>query len=73
MSAEKISTYPLYLTQKEAAAYTGIGERAIADFVNSQNPPPLLIIGTRKYIQRDGLSDYLKEKQTWRFKHERKN
>ena len=67
MSAEKINAYPLYLTQKEAAAYTGIGERAIADFVNSQNPPPLLIIGTRKYIQRDGLSDYLKEKQTWRY------
>lgn len=73
MSAEKISIYPLYLTQKEAAEFTGLGEKAIADFVNGADPPPLLIIGTRKYIQRDGLADYLKEKQTWRFKHERKN
>lgn len=57
--------YPLYLTQKEAAEYTGIGERVIADYVNSQDPPPLLIIGTRKYIQRDGLAAYLERRQTW--------
>lgn len=59
--------FPLYLTQKEAAEYAGIGERAIAEYVNSQDPPPTLKVGTRKYIQRDGLARYLELRQTWRY------
>ena len=59
---------PLYLTVKEAAAYAGIGIGAMRDYVASADPPPLLVIGTRRYVQRAGLARYLEDKQTWHYK-----
>lgn len=57
----------LYLTVKEAAHYAGIGEGAMRTFVDSQDPPPLLVVGNRKYVERDGLARYLRQKQTWHY------
>lgn len=59
---------PLYLTVEEAAAYAGIGIGAMRDYVASADPPPLLVIGTRRYVQRAGLARYLEDKQTWHYK-----
>ena len=59
---------PLYLTVEEAAAYAGIGIGAMRDYVSSADPPPMLVIGTRRYVQRAGLARYLEDKQTWHYK-----
>jgi len=59
---------PLYLTVEEAARYAGIGVGAMRDYVASADPPPLLVIGTRRYVQRAGLARYLENKQTWHYK-----
>ena len=61
----------LYLTVEEAAAYAGIGIGAMRDYVASADPPPLLVIGTRRYVQRAGLARYLEDKQTWHYDKER--
>ena len=37
------------------------------DYVNGSDPPPLLVIGGRRYVQREGLGRYLEERQTWRY------
>lgn len=58
---------PLYLTAKGAAAYAGIGEGAIRAYMDGQDPPPMLVVGSRRYVQRDGLRRYLEELQTWRY------
>lgn len=62
---------PLYLTVEEAARYAGIGIGAMRDYMASADPPPLLVIGTRRYVQRAGLARYLEDKQTWHYKEER--
>lgn len=67
MSAAEPRALPLYLTVKEAAAYAGIGEGTMRGFVDGQDPPPMLVVGTRRYVQRDGLARYLEERQTWRY------
>ena len=59
---------PLYLTVEEAAAYAGIGIGAMRDYVASADPPPMLVVGTRRYVQRAGLARYLEDKQTWHYK-----
>lgn len=57
----------LYMTVEDAAAWAGIGKHTMRDFVNSSDPPPMLLVGdgTRKthYIQRAGLARYLERKQ----------
>ena len=58
---------PLYLTVKQAAAYAGIGEGTMRDYVASADPPPMLIVGRKRYLQRDGLERYLEERQTWHY------
>jgi transketolase C-terminal domain/subunit len=62
---------PLYLTVEEAARYAGIGIGAMRDYMASADPPPLLVIGTRRYVQRAGLARYLEDKQTWHYDKER--
>lgn len=62
---------PLYLTVEEAARYAGIGIGAMRDYVASADPPPLLMVGSKRYIQRAGLARYLEDKQTWHYKEER--
>ncbi|MCI7439028.1 MAG: hypothetical protein MSA61_07385 [Coriobacteriaceae bacterium] len=57
----------LYLTVEEAAAYAGIGIGAMRAYMDGADPPPLLVIGTRRYVQRDGLARYLEERQTWHY------
>lgn len=58
---------PLYLTVEDAAAYAGIGVGAMRDYVASTDPPPMLLVGSRRYLQRDGLARYLEERQTWHY------
>ena len=53
----------LYLTIDEAAEYAGIGQKAMREMVNSQDPPPLLRLGAKRLIQREGLAPYLERKQ----------
>ena len=60
-----MSDYPLYLTVKQSAAMAGIGERAMAGYVDGPDPPPILMVGSRRYIQRASLPKYLEERQTW--------
>lgn len=36
-------------------------------YIDSEYPPPMLMVGSRRYIQRDGLTKYLEEKQTWHY------
>ena len=67
MSAAEPRTLPLYLTVKEAAAYAGIGEGTMRGFVDGQDPPPMLVVGTRRYVQRDGLARYLEGQQNYRY------
>ena len=62
---------PLYLTVEEAARYAGIGIGAMREYMASADPPPLLVIGTRRYVQRAGLARYLEDKQTWHYDKER--
>lgn len=57
----------LYLTVEEAANYAGIGINAMRTYIDSAYPPPILMVGSRRYIQRDGLARYLEEKQTWHY------
>lgn len=61
---------PLYLTIEEAASYAGIGESAMRAYVNSADPPPMLVIGNKggkRLIERAGLVDYLRGKQNYAF------
>lgn len=55
--------YPLYLTVQKAAEYAGIGRDAMYDYVNSADPPPMLELGQKHYIEREGLAAYLRGKQ----------
>lgn len=57
----------LYLTVEEAAKYAGIGINTMRTYIDSEYPPPMLMVGSRRYIQRDGLARYLEEKQTWHY------
>jgi hypothetical protein len=67
----EVARAPLYLTVEEAARYAGIGIGAMRDYMASADPPPLLVIGTRRYVQRAGLARYLEDKQTWHYDKER--
>lgn len=62
---------PLYLTVEEAAAYAGIGVGAMRAYMDGADPPPLLMVGSKRYIQRAGLARYLENKQTWHYDKER--
>lgn len=62
---------PLYLTVEEAAAYAGIGVGAMRAYMDGADPPPLLMVGSKRYIQRAGLARYLEDKQTWHYDKER--
>ena len=53
----------LYLTVAEAAAYVGIGEKTMRDYVNSSDPPPLLKVGGKSLLQRKALAGYFESKQ----------
>lgn len=53
----------LYMSIDEAAAWAGIGKQTMRDYANSQDPPPMLIIGNVKRIQRAKLPAYLERKQ----------
>ncbi len=56
-------TEKLYLTIEEAAQYAGIGICAMREFCLSIDPPPMLLVGNRKYVQKAGLAPYLERKQ----------
>ena len=69
MSGDEVAAgTPLYLSIKEAARYAGIGEGAMRDYVASADPPPMLLVGSKRYVQRAGLARYLEGKQTWHYK-----
>lgn len=54
---------PLYMNVRDAAAYVGIGEKAMRDYVNSTDPPPYLMNGQKKMLQVAALADYFEERQ----------
>lgn len=54
---------PLYLDVKQAAAYVGIGVKAMRDYVNSTDPPPYLMNGQKKMLQVAALVPYFEERQ----------
>lgn len=56
----------LYMSIEEAAEWAGIGKGAMRDLANSQDPPPMLIIGNTKKIQRAKLPAYLERKQQFK-------
>lgn len=57
----------LYLTVAEAAEWSGLGEKAMREFVNSIDPPPHMKVGNKKVlIQREKLPAYLEGKQAVR-------
>ncbi len=66
----RMATETLYLTVKDAAEYAGIGEGAMRAYVDGPDPPPMLVIGTRRYIQRDAIARYLEARQTWHYSHD---
>ncbi len=53
----------LYLTTAEAAEWSGIGEKAIRDMLNSIDPPPFIRIGSIRKIQAAKFPEYLEKKQ----------
>lgn len=59
---------PLYMDVKQAAAYVGIGEKAMRDYVNSVDPPPYLMNGNRKLLQVAALAEYFEKRQEVRWK-----
>lgn len=54
---------PLYLNVRDAAAYVGIGVKAMRDYVNSADPPPYMVIGNKRMLQVAALADYFEERQ----------
>ena len=55
--------YPLYITASQAAEMSGIGEKQIRDWLNSNDPMPFIRIGAKRLIQRDALPKYLEKRQ----------
>ena len=53
----------LYLTAQEAADYVGIGVKKMRDYLNSTNPPPYLLVGGEKRVQRKALEPYFESLQ----------
>jgi hypothetical protein len=54
---------PLYMSAPEAAEYVGIGINCLREFMNSSDPPPMLLIGKKRYLQVSGLEHYFERKQ----------
>lgn len=53
----------LYLNIEEAAAYVGIGVNTMRDYVNSADPPPYLMVGNSKRLQKAALAGYFEKRQ----------
>ncbi len=53
----------LYLPLREAAEWSGIGRNALAEYLDSADPPPFLRVGRTRYIQAAALPAYLERKQ----------
>ena len=54
---------PLYVSIAEAARFVGIGEKAMRDLLNSNDPPPYLLVGREKRPQLAALEKYFHERQ----------
>ncbi|MBQ1450456.1 MAG: hypothetical protein IKG18_08825 [Atopobiaceae bacterium] len=54
---------PWYMPVPEAAKTAGVSERALRDWLNSQDPPPRLMVGNKQLVSMDGLRKYLKAKE----------
>lgn len=54
---------PLYMNVRDAAAYVGIGEKAMRDYVNSTDPPPYMVLGNKRMLQVAALADYFEQRQ----------
>lgn len=53
----------LYLSVPEAAEYVGVGERYMYDLVNGSNPPPYLLVGRKRLLQKAALENYFESLQ----------
>ena len=52
-----------YESIKDAAKESGISEKRLREYVNSLDPPPILVQGGKKLLNMEGLKAYLKEKE----------
>ena len=53
----------LYLSIHDAAAYVGIGVNTMRDFLNSSDPPPYLLVGNKRMLQKSALEEYFHKRQ----------
>lgn len=53
----------LYLTVAEAAEWSGVGERQMRCWLESDEPMPYLRLGRRRLIQAAALPEYIERKQ----------
>lgn len=58
----------LYLRAKDAAEYVGIGVNAMRDLLNSDDPPPYLMVGKEKRVQKAALAEYFERRQEVRMR-----
>lgn len=54
---------PLYLTPKQAAKFVGIGLGTMLGYLESDDPPPYMMVGNRRMLQTAGLAPYFERKQ----------
>lgn len=64
---------PLYMNVRDAAAYVGIGEKAMRDYVNSTDPPPYIVIGNKRMLQVAALVPYFEKRQEVRSGQKKKH
>ena len=54
---------PLYVSAEKAAKYVGIGVDKMYEFMNGEDPPPYLMVGNRRLLQKAALEPYFERKQ----------
>ena len=54
---------PLYMTPKQAAKFVGIGLGTMLGYLESDDPPPHLMVGNRRMLQVAALEPYFERKQ----------
>ena len=58
-----MNDYPLYVNIEQAMELSGLSKRVWENMLNSEDPPPHLMVGNRRKIQRDGIAPYLESRQ----------
>lgn len=53
----------LYLSIAEAAQYVGVGERYMRELCNGGDPPPHMLVGNKRLLQKAALEEYFEVRQ----------